>query len=207
MSYSALSHGGVARVSTMVVDAQLDTGAFGLKADRIEESTPAAGVDMTDGIKTDIIEESTAGAGVTISPGKWTSLDLSASDNVRAYDDTEQLITNKTAYVKAKTLTIPARYTAGQTCRVTTAIKTAYAGLVRYVRVYVNGVPAGDEHTTDSMTFVTFTDDNITVNGGDTVEMWVKTGTSGGGMYLGKFAVCGDDALPDVFFTVGEAWP
>ena len=191
MSYSALSHGGVARVSTMVVDAPLDMGGFGIRAD---------------GIKTDIIEESTAGAGVTISPGVWTSLDLSASDNVRAYDDTEQLITNKTNYVKVKTLTIPARYTAGQTCRVTTAIKTAYPGLVRYVRVYVNGVPAGDEHTTDSMTFVTFTDD-IAVSGGDTVEMWVKTTGTGGGMYLGKFTVRGDDALPDVFFTVGDAWP
>ena len=191
MSYTALSHGGVARVSTMVVDAPLDMGGFGIRADRIE---------------TDIIEESTAGAGVTISPGEWTSLDLSASDNVRAYDDTEQLVTNKSNYVKIKTLTIPARYTTGQTCRVTTTIKTAYQGLVRYVRVYVNGVPAGDEHTTDSMTFVTFTDD-ITVNGGDTVEMWVKTGTAGGGMYHGKFTVRGDDALPDVFFTVGEAWP
>ena len=177
-------------MSTMVVDAPLDMGGFGL---------------MADGIKTDIIEESTAGAGVTISPGKWTCLDLSASDNVRAYDDTEQLVGNNPNYVKIKTLTIPARYAAGQTCRVTTAIKTAYTGIVRYVRVYVNGVPAGDEHTTDSMTFVTFTDD-ITVNGGDTVEVWVKTGT-GGVMYIGKFTVRGDDALPDVFFTVGEAWP
>ena len=205
MGYSPSSHGGVARMSTLIVDAQLDTGAFGIKADIIEESTPAARVDMTDGIKTDIIEESTAGAGVTISPAEWTSLDLSASDNVRAYDDTEHLVSNQ-SYVKLKTLTIPARYTSGQTCRVTTEIKTRNVGGVRYVRVYVNGVPAGDEHTTDSMTFVTFTDD-ITVSAGDTVEMWVKAGTGGGGMYLGKFTVRGDDALPDVFFTVGEAWP
>ena len=204
MSYSALSHGGVARVSTMVVDAPLDMGGFGIKADRIEESTPAAGVDMPDGIKTDIIEESTAGAGVAISPGKWTSLDLSASDNVRAYNDTTPSIANVGVFTKVKTLTIPSRYTSGQTCRVTTAIKSAQAGVTRYVQVYVNGVPAGAEHSTNSMTYVTFTDD-ITVSGGDNVEMWVKTG--GGGAYLGLFTVRGDDALPDVFFTVGQAWP
>ena len=197
MSYTALSHGGVARVSTMVVDAPLDMGGFGIKADRI----------MADGIRTDIIEESTAGAGVTISPAKWTSLDLSASDNIRAYDDKIANVGNQYEYVKtSKIITIPSRYTSGQTCRVTTAIKTTQTGLVRYVRVYVNGVPAGDEHTTDSMAFVTFTDD-ITVNGGDTVEVWVKTGTGGGGMSLGKFTVRGDDSMPDVFFTVGEAWP
>ena len=186
MSYSALSHGGVARVSTMVVDAPLDMGAFGIKADIIEESTP--------------------GAGVNLIPAEWTSLDLSASDNIRVYDDTELTVSNKPQYDKAKTLTIPARYTTGQTCRVTTALKTTITGAVRYVQVYVNGVAAGVEHSTDSTTFVTFTDD-ITVSGGDTVELWVKTGTAGGGMYLGLFRVCGDDALPDVFFTVGEAWP
>ena len=189
MSYSALSHGGVARVSTMVVDAPLDMGGFGIRADRIE---------------TDIIEESTAGAGVTISPAEWTSLDLSASDNVRAYNDTEQLLTNLGVYTKVKTLTIPARYTSGQTCRVTMAIKSATPALTRHVQVYVNGVAAGPEHSTDSLEFVTFTDD-ITVSGGDTVELWVKTGS--GGCFLGLFTVCGDDALPDVFFTVGEAWP
>lgn len=189
MSYSALSHGGVARVSTMVVDAPLDMGGFGI---------------MADGIKTDIIEERTAGAGVSIFPGKWTSLDLSASDNARARDDTEKIVTNQSTYEKVKTLTIPARYTAGQTCRVRFDIKTAQTGVTRYIQVYVNGVPEGPEHSTDSMTYVRFTDD-ITVSGGDTVELWVKTGQ--GGAHLGNFAVCGDDALPDVFFTVGEAWP
>ena len=190
MSYTALSHGGVARVSTLIVDAQLDTGAFGIKADRIEEST--------------------AGAGVTISPGKWTSLDLSASDNVRAYDDTEVYVPNKEAYYRktSKVLTIPARYTSGQTCRVSYQIKSTKLGKPKYVRVYVNGVAVGPEHMTDSLTFVTFTDD-IPVGGGDTVELWVNTGewSSGGDAWLGEFTVRGDDSMPDVLFTVGQSWP
>ena len=184
MSYTALSHGGVARVSTMVVDAQLDTGAFGIKAD--------------------IIEGSTAGAGVTISRAEWTSLGLSASDNVRAYDDIEEFFADEHSYVIAKALLIPARYTTGQTCRVTCEMKTAQAGVTRCVKVYVNGVAAGTEHCTASANFVTFTDD-ITVSGGDTVELWVRT--LSGGCYVGRFTICGDDAIPDVFFTLGDAWP
>ena len=180
MSYSALSHGGVARVSTLIVDAQLDTGAFGIKADIIEESTPAAGV--------------------SISPPRRILLDLSASDNIRAYDDSQITIGDGSAYEKAKTLTIPSRYKQGQTCRVTTAI-ASYGG---YVQVYVNGAPAGAEHTTTSSVFVTFTDD-ITVGGGDNVEMWVKT-DSGKSALCGLFTVGGDDAIPDLFYG-GEAWP
>lgn len=184
MSYSPISHGGSARVSTLIVDAQIDTGAFGIKAD--------------------IIEESTAGAGVSITPAEWTSMDLSASDELRAFDATELLLTNQWDYTKVKTLNIPARYNAGQTCRVTTAIKSLYAGPVRYVKVYVNGVAAGVDHSTDSLSFVTFTDD-VVVGGGDTVEMWVSV--QGGGASCGHFAVYGSDSRPDVFFSVGEAWP
>ena len=44
MSYSALSHGGVARVSTMVVDAPLDMGGFAVKTPTIEEAVAGAGV-------------------------------------------------------------------------------------------------------------------------------------------------------------------
>ena len=44
MSYTALSHGGVARVSTMVVDAPLDMGGFAVKTPTIEEAVAGAGV-------------------------------------------------------------------------------------------------------------------------------------------------------------------
>ena len=180
MSYTALSHGGVARVSTMVVDAPLDMGGFGIKADIIEESTPSAGV--------------------TISPPRRILLDLSASDNIRAYDDSQITIADSSAYEKVKTLTIPSRYKQGQTCRVTTAI-ASYEG---YVQVYVNGVAAGAEHSTTSSVFVTFTDD-ITVGGGDNVEMWAHT-VNGKSVLCGLFTVGGDDAIPDLFYG-GEVWP
>ena len=190
-------------MSSLIVDAQLDAGAFGIKTDSIEESTLAAGVDMADGIKTDIIEESTAGAGVKIFPPLWILLDLSASNNIRTYDDSQITREPSTAYEKLKTLTIPAHYKQGQTCRVTSAIKSQ-GGVWAYVKVYVNGVAAGEEHKTGKTTFVTFTDD-ITVGGGDKVEMWAHV-DSGASLVCGLFTVGGDDAMPDVFYG-GEAWP
>lgn len=67
----------------------------------------------------------------------------------------------------------PVQFTAPVDCTITTRIhlrSTAVADNA-YGRIYVNGVATGTLRNTTSNSFVTY-DEDITVNAGDTIELW-----------------------------------
>ena len=125
MSYSALSHGGVARVSTMVVDAPLDMGGFGIRAD---------------GIKTDRIEERVPGGSVDYDNPlkiKADSFVPVASDRVRV-SSPGVVDSDKITQIVVGNATVPAYYAAGGTVRVGGELELTSTAYEHTLSLYVN---------------------------------------------------------------------
>ena len=208
MSYTALSHGGVARVSTMVVDAPLDMGGFGIKADLIEESTPAAGVNLPDGIKTSGIIESVLDDSVEYEdPLKADSFTLVASDRERAGFPT---VTNSTGttHVVIGAATVPAYYATG-TVRVGGELEliSTTLGHSLSLYVYVNTVftAALQGATAVGAGYVSVHAD-IAAAAGDVVQVEFAGTTYASGTCKNVFLGCDDADIP-LAATRNAVWP
>lgn len=183
MSYSALSHGGVARVSTMVVDAPLDMGGFGIRADRIEESTAGAGTEM-------------------LHMATHTKFSLVASDEVRAHDD-QEYDTLLTAYGLLVETTIPDRFTETGTARIKFTGRHAYPSpKFLKLKIYVNDVAVGTERTITNTT-ATFTED-VAVIAGDKVQLYGYISDPGYRGYYSLFSLSADDVYTNT--QPGAVW-
>ena len=209
MSYSALSHGGVARVSTLIVDAQLDTGAFGIKADRIEESTPAAGVDMVDGIKTGNISESVPGGSVDYDNPlklKANSFVPVASDRVRV--SSPAVVDSNTTHIVVCNGTVPAYYVPG-TVRVGGELEltSTYPAHTLYFFVYVNSVlkETVSRANVVGAGYVSVSAD-IAVTAGDVIRAEFSVTTSATGTCKNVFIGCDDIDTPPIL-TRNAVWP
>ena len=165
MSYTALSHGGVARVSTMVVDAPLDMGGF-----------PFVGDVCT--IKRghfDLLDELTAGDGLLLRHlGTFDRFRTIASDVTRVsslpvvtYASTGGVYT-----VSDWTQKIPLLYTEAGTVRVVWSARGNTPGTYnRKTKIRVNGVSVpGTEHQNDTDVWETYTHD-IPCEGGDIIAI------------------------------------
>ena len=174
MSYSPISHGGSARVSTLIVDAQLDTGAFGIKADIIEESTPAAGVGLPDGVNTDTIRENTAGVGTSIDDihSDMQALSMVASDTTRSSSAGPFTFTTA-AYAIGPSRKVPERYTQPGSVRIKwTCTASAYN---MYSRIYVDGVAVGAIHTTAGGAVESYEEDVLGLTAGNVVQLYARS--------------------------------
>ena len=173
MSYSALSHGGVARVSTMVVDAPLDMGGFPFVGDVCEIKTG----------KFDELDELTAGSGLLLRHlGTFDSFRTIASDVTRVsslpvvmYTSTGGMYT-----VSGWVQTIPPFYTEAGTVRVVWSARGNVSGAFnRKTVIRVNGVSVpGTEHHNDTDVWETYTHD-IPCNGGDIIAIYYTITASG----------------------------
>jgi hypothetical protein len=170
---------GVASISTIDVDGDLDMGAYDLKTDDIIESTSNHGVDVE---------------GVNMENNKLTTVDAigesviskSVSDNLRNSHDAEvDTSTTGASYVKVKTMT----FTDGikGTLRVKFALKKA-GGYTGYGRVYKNGVAIGAAKTgTDAWETESEDIDVGTIAPGETLELWGKAEHANAHVYLKEF--------------------
>jgi len=166
MSYTALSHGGVARVSTMVVDAPLDMGGFPFVGDVCEIKTG----------KFDELDELTAGSGLLLRHlGTFDSFKPVASDVTRvsslpmvSYASTGGVYT-----ISGWVQTLPLLYTAAGTVRVVWSARGNVPGAYnRKTEVRVNGVSVpGTEHANDTDVVETYSHD-IPCTGGDVVAIY-----------------------------------
>lgn len=102
-----------------------------------------------------------------------------ASGSEPLYSDSGAAPASSTNYVKQKELYIPR---AG-TYKVYMQIKTNNASYTAYGRIYVNGVARGTQRSTTSTTGEGYYED-ITVNAGDRIQIYGRTGTATGTMTL-----------------------
>jgi hypothetical protein len=180
MSYTALSHGGVARVSTMVVDSDLDMGGFAVKTPTIEEAVAGGGTRL-------------------IHPFTIPMFSPTATDTLRASDDTEVEQTFGAAFVKVKEISLPGVYVNG-------AVKLSVdvsANNESQVKFYVNDTPAGVEHAVSYTSPETVSED-IDVKGGDVVSVWAKESGINPKTTLSNFRLHCDDSI--TLLTKNQPW-
>ena len=80
-------------------------------------------------------------------------------------------------YTKKKTITLGADIKNNQTLRIKFDLSSS-DGDVAYGKIYRNGTPVGTEQSDGTDSYVTKTEDITGWNAGDTLELWIKTGTS-----------------------------
>lgn len=95
-----------------------------------------------------------------------------ASDNLKYSSDTENVSCgNAGLYALCKSIILTQAISGS--IRVKFDLASYYVALPVYGKIYHNGVPVGTERTTNSETYVTFTEDlpvNYALN--DTIELW-----------------------------------
>jgi len=195
--------GGAARISTLVIDTDLDMGLRDLKVDDIVESTAGNGVNVED-LKTDTIAEKTTGTGVTIDGVKLKDRQLHqpdvlmsqnkdkvASDNLRHSID-EYVTKDSQDYVlidnKELTFTNGIKGVIRVKC-----YHDAPSGQTVYSKLYKNGEDLGGvEHSIGSGSSETWSED-ITVDfeAGDKLQVYGKTSSGTGAWH--SFRVYYDD--------------
>ena len=107
-------------------------------------------------------------------PLQSISLEMGASDTLRASDDTEEPATGVT-YAKIKELAIPKYYTRARSIRVKFDLSgDENYSVTTYGKIYINGVAAGVEKSNTVSAYQTFSEDFSTLTPGDTIELWLK---------------------------------
>jgi len=86
----------------------------------------------------------------------------------------------------------------GGTVRVKFSIYAAASLTTAYGRIYVNGVAVGTERSTTSKTAVEFSED-ITINVGDKVEIWLKGDSGSYYAYATNFRLYGTKTASDTY--------
>lgn len=191
MSYSALSHGGVARMSTLVVDSDLDMAGFDLTG---------IGTLMADKTKTGSINEAVIDASVKYDDTLYADVFLPvASGRVRAYDNTETT-TNGVTPILVFTQIIPAHYGSG-TVRVggDVVLDTTFYAQKITLKVCVNDAQPGVWLQSGSVAgapYITVSDDTIAVVGGDIITITLVGTVYASGRCKNLFVACDDTDIP-----------
>ena len=100
-----------------------------------------------------------------------------ASDDIR-YEGVARAVTPINTWTKVVEFTMPGGLSSGSVIRVTATATATNAGS-KY-RIYVNGVAVGTEHTTPAGGGAVNGSDDITLQRGDTLEVWGYNSTAGG---------------------------
>ncbi len=114
---------------------------------------------------------------------------LGVSDAVILSHDAEASI-NTDSYTKMKSILLGQYLVGSKTLRINFDIKSDDGGLV-YGKIYKNGVAAGTEQSTASLTYVTKSEDIAGWVAGDTMQIYVKSLSGDSYTYIRNFRVCG----------------
>lgn len=192
----------VARVSTLLVDADLDMGANALKTDTISESTALSGVTLTDTLKAGEIAEAVGGAGTEL-PDLQTVIHsclASPSTRVRHSDATSHEVTT-TAYTLALAYRVPPGYTRGSSVNVKTSA-SYNAGDYAQIDIRNNGISQAN-HTIPDYSGSTWTD-AVDCMADDLIEVYLQVAYAGQKATLTLFQVLCDDTIEAR--TKNEVW-
>lgn len=183
----------VARMSTMIIDADLNMGAFTVKTDEISEASPGSKVTLASDLKVSKIREAVLNEGVIIPELMSTAIGPKAilSDRIR-YTDSGEVSTSTTSFVLAKEMYVPAGYFDGSEMRIRSTLHST-GGYLAYMEIRVNDAVVS-EHSTKSLTYQTFYDD-ITVKGGDKVATWIRSHYTSSGAYTDALEFRCDDVF------------
>lgn len=160
MSYNAISHGGVARTSTLIVDSDIDMqgndilGVYRCAIRQIHASQSEAIICMKPFYIDNnlFIAQSIIPSGQPLIPAyklaTYVARGIEASDTVRYTDDTIYNIT-ETAWKPIAKFTLPARYQNGGTLNISTNVGIyGGAGMKVATDIYVDGISTGNVHNT-----------------------------------------------------------
>jgi len=184
----------VARMSTMIIDGDLNMGPFSVKTDEISEATPGSKVTLASDIKVPEIREAVLNEGVIIPELTTTVMGLVAtpSDRIR-YTDSGEVGGLRSEFTLAKEMSVPAAYVDGSEMRIRSTLH-GVGYYKAYIQIRVNDVVVS-EHSTSEITYQSFYDD-ITVKGGDKVATWIKgTGTTSADAYTDVLEFRCDDVF------------
>lgn len=120
--------------------------------------------------------------------GSYDPLTLIPGDSVVLYQRDGNLGTSSSTYTLIESHVVQGR---GGAVRIKFSVSCAgsSSGVVGYTRIYVNGSPRGIEHTMCSASVVTFTED-ISINAGDTIQLYVHPATAGYNETISEFIIC-----------------
>jgi len=189
----------VARISTMIIDGNLDMGAHLIKTDNIQSSTPGDTLIKLSAIATPEIHEAVPDRGTAVEHAAYPVLwDTVVSAEIRASDDIPVAILTDVYHV-AKYLVCADGYKPGSSLRC--FFDLFGQGIQRaYGYIKVNGVQIGDICDQIQAEWQTcFVD--ITFNAGDEVELWVKTVNANPVAQARNFRLCCTDVASDLLIN------
>ncbi len=133
---------------------------------------------------------------IIIQPLKLTYI---ASDTLLDSDDTEVSHFQDT-YQKEKEIEITAdTFSDDSEFRIYFELKTSVGAHTAYGRIYRNGSPIGAERTTNSTTYVNFSQDLTGWTSGDLIQLYTKIATFGSYVSTQNFMVYGDNEVDSVY--------
>lgn len=184
----------VARMSTMIIDADLNMGPFSVKTDEISEATTGSKVTLASDLKVPGIREAVLNEGVIIPELSTMAIGVVAtpSDRIR-YTDSGEVGGYRPEFTLAKEMYVPAVYVDGSEMRIRSTLRNL-GSYTAYIQIRVNDVVVS-EHSIRSATYQSFYDD-ITVKGGDKVATWIRgTGTTSADAYTDVLEFRCDDVF------------
>ena len=177
---------GAAKVSTLVVDTDLDMASYDLKSDEIKESSAGVGVKV-DGV---LMKDNAIN---TIDAVGGSVLPKDASANLRnSYDAEAHHGINDASYHLLKTFTFTYGIKGTINVKFDRKANGAYAV---YGRVYKNGVALGTADGGVDQTYQNFSEDiDIgTIAPGETLELWGKAEAAGAEIWVQNFRLYYDN--------------
>lgn len=134
----------------------------------------------------DSFDASSGGSSGT--PGDYIVPGCGAPSMTQVIADTYRALVTSTSYVATA---LALKSPVSGTLRVRHRLGTKNSGYTAYSKVYINGVAAGAEHSTTSLTGAEFYDD-LTVSKGDVVVVYMKAQASSPGAIADSLALCSD---------------
>lgn len=195
MGYAPVVHAKETRMSTLIVDDNLNMGDYTINSLRVY-GVPLYSDPITiptirnTVIRSSFITERDKGVGTTIyHPASTAVFTLAASDEIRASDLSTPYEGFPTTYTKISELEVPIYYKGG-TVRVKVSAGMDYTGNGA-VQFYVDGIEAGPVHpfTTSVQTY----SDDIEVTPGALIQVYGKT--SDNKIVVKDFQICADDVI------------
>lgn len=196
--------GVVPKVSTLIVDGDLnlsgytlsadDLQAVNVHADNIGELTTDAGTTISD-LKTDKISAVSDITGTQLDNlGTYpVSFQTVASNEIRLSDDVEIEIYTSISEL-AKTLTMPAHYTAGVPVKVKWELRTEWNEYCEYDLKLNGTVIKASGHVRFGTTYKVYSYTISDLKPGDVVSLWVNA-VSADYIYVRNFAFCASDII------------
>lgn len=191
MGYAPVAHAKESRMSTLIVDGNLNMGGQHLRVTNILEASTYSDIRFYNNTRIDTIKEVSDGRGTKIiNPASTAVFTLAASDEIRASDLSTPYEGFPSTYTKISELEVPIYYKGG-TVRVKVSAGMFYSGSGA-VRFYVDGIEAGPVHYFTTSHPTVFSED-VEVTPGTLIEVYGKT--SDNKIVVKDFQICADDVI------------